>query len=100
VSSYAVEYDHQPLGQGVEALCWLTVAPHGLEAAGRAAAEWPEVRFAAAVSGRAGLVLSVLCRTTDDLYTVVGGRPALACPPGGALVPLCRAYRVCPVPSL
>lgn len=39
-------------------------------------AAWPEVRFAAAVSGRAGLAVSVLCRTTDDLHSLVGDRLA------------------------
>ncbi|MGW4231687.1 Lrp/AsnC family transcriptional regulator [Streptomyces sp. NPDC004980] len=64
----AVEYDHEPLGHGVEALCWLTVAPHALARVGRAVTDRPEVRFAAAVTGRTNLVISVLCRTTDDLY--------------------------------
>ncbi|MER5756632.1 Lrp/AsnC family transcriptional regulator [Streptomyces sp. NPDC002088] len=67
----AVEYDHEPLGRGVEALCWLTVAPQSLAEAGRAIAVHPEVRFAAAVTGRTNLVVSVLCRTTADLYTFV-----------------------------
>jgi DNA-binding Lrp family transcriptional regulator len=67
----AVEYDHEPLGRGVEALIWLTVAPHALAATGRAVAAHPEVRFAAAVTGRANLVVSALCRTTDDLYTLL-----------------------------
>ncbi|MFF3499847.1 Lrp/AsnC family transcriptional regulator [Streptomyces sp. NPDC003247] len=70
----AVEYDHEPLGQSVEALCWLTVPPHALAATGRAVADRPEVRFAAAVTGRAGLVVSVLCRTTDDLYAFLDER--------------------------
>ncbi|MEU9094131.1 Lrp/AsnC family transcriptional regulator [Streptomyces sp. NPDC048428] len=64
----AVEYDHEPLGQGVEALCWLTVAPHALARAGQEVARHREVRFAAAVTGRTNLVVSALCRTTDDLY--------------------------------
>lgn len=64
----AVEYDHEPLGHGVEALCWLTVAPHALARAGLAVADHPAVRFAAAVTGRTNLAVSVLCRTTDDLY--------------------------------
>lgn len=68
----AVEYDHEPLGQSVEALCWLTVAPHALAEAGRTLAAHPEVRFAAAITGRTNLVVSLLCRTTDDLYTFVG----------------------------
>ncbi|MFD6953287.1 AsnC family transcriptional regulator [Nocardiopsis sp. TSRI0078] len=65
---FAVEYDHEPLGQGVEAMCWLTVAPHALADAGRAVADHSEVRFAAAVTGPANLALSLLCRTTGDLY--------------------------------
>jgi DNA-binding Lrp family transcriptional regulator len=69
----AVEYDHEPLGHGVEAMCWLTVAPHAL-AAGTAVAGQPEVRFAAATSGRTNLLVSLLCRTTDDLYTWVAER--------------------------
>jgi len=70
----AVEYDHEPLGQGVEALLWLIVAPHALADTGRALAAHPEVRFVAAVTGRTNLVVSVLCRTTDDLYTFVADR--------------------------
>ncbi|MFD3687729.1 Lrp/AsnC family transcriptional regulator [Nocardiopsis sp. NPDC058631] len=69
---FTVEHDHEPLGQGVEAMCWLTVAPHALADAGRAVALHREVRFAAAVTGRANLVLSLLCRTTEDLYTYLG----------------------------
>ncbi|MGV9908040.1 Lrp/AsnC family transcriptional regulator [Streptomyces tendae] len=64
----AVESDHEPLGQGVEALVWLAVAPHDLAGAGQALAARPEVRFAAAITGRSNLVFSVLCRTPPDLY--------------------------------
>ncbi|MFI6949974.1 Lrp/AsnC family transcriptional regulator [Streptomyces sp. NPDC050422] len=48
--------------------CWLTVAPHALVHTGRALAQYPEVRFAAAVTGRTNLAASGLCRTTDGLY--------------------------------
>ncbi|WP_228639231.1 Lrp/AsnC family transcriptional regulator [Microtetraspora sp. AC03309] len=65
---FAVEYDHEPLGHGVEAMCWLTVAPHALAEAGQALAGHPEVRFAGAITGEANLAVSVLCRTTGDLY--------------------------------
>ncbi|MBR7839257.1 Lrp/AsnC family transcriptional regulator [Actinospica durhamensis] len=65
---FAVEYDHEPLGRGVEAMLWLTVPPSRVAAVGQAVATHPEVRFAAAVTGRANLALSVLCRTTDELY--------------------------------
>ena len=61
------------IGQGVEALCWLTVAPPALHEAGSALAGLPQVRFVAAVTGRTNLVVSVLCRTTDDLHSFVTG---------------------------
>ncbi|MFD8591708.1 MFS transporter [Streptomyces sp. NPDC059637] len=63
-----------PLGHGVEAMCWLTVAPQSLAGAGRLVADHREVRFAAAVTGRSNLVLPVLCRTTGDLYTYLTDR--------------------------
>ncbi|MFE9921525.1 Lrp/AsnC family transcriptional regulator [Streptomyces sp. NPDC005774] len=65
----AVEYDHEPLGQGIEALIWLTVAPHALAEAGAGVAGHSAVRFAAAVTGRTNLVISALCRSTEELYT-------------------------------
>ncbi|MFG1945308.1 Lrp/AsnC family transcriptional regulator [Nonomuraea sp. NPDC048826] len=70
----AVEYDHEPLGHGVEAMCWLAVAPHALAAVGEAVAGHPEVRFAAAITGRANLAVSLLCRTTADLYAYLSER--------------------------
>ncbi|WP_426568364.1 hypothetical protein [Streptomyces canus] len=68
----AVEYDHEPLRQGVEALRRLTAAPRALVATtGRALTARPEVRFtAAATTGRADLALQTPRRTTDDLYTL------------------------------
>ncbi|MFF4863909.1 Lrp/AsnC family transcriptional regulator [Streptomyces sp. NPDC001231] len=75
---FAVEYGSEPLGQGVGALVWLITAPRALAETGRFFAAQPEVRFAAAVTGRTNLVLSVLCRTVGDLYTFlsekVGGQ--------------------------
>lgn len=70
----AVEHDSEPLGQGVQALLWLTVAPGALAEAGAAVAGLSEVRSAAAVTGRTDLVVSALCRTTDDLYTFLSER--------------------------
>jgi DNA-binding Lrp family transcriptional regulator len=49
-------------------MLWLTVPPHRVVEVGQATATHPEVRFAAAVTGKVNLVLSVLCRSTDDLY--------------------------------
>lgn len=71
---FAVEYDHEPLGHAVEAMCWLTVAPHALAGAGQAVAGHREVRFAGAVTGQANLAVSVLCRTTGDLYAYLSER--------------------------
>lgn len=61
-------YDHEPLGQGIEALIWLAVAPHALAEAGAGVAGRSAVRFAAAVTGRTNLVVSALCRSTEELY--------------------------------
>lgn len=36
----------------------------------------PEVRFAAAITGQANLTVSVLCRTTRDLYAYLSDRLA------------------------
>ncbi|MBD0418450.1 Lrp/AsnC ligand binding domain-containing protein [Streptomyces sp. TRM S81-3] len=47
------------------------LAPAGT---GRAVAALPEVRFAAAVTGRTHPAVSVLCGTTDDLYTFLSER--------------------------
>ncbi|MFD6423894.1 Lrp/AsnC family transcriptional regulator [Streptomyces sp. NPDC060198] len=71
---FDVEYDHEPLGHGVGAMLWLTVAPADLVAVGKTLAAHPEVRFAAAVSGRANIVAAVQCRTTQDLYAYLTDR--------------------------
>ncbi len=58
----------RPRCRRVEATLWLTAAPSRVAAVGQAVATHPEVRFAAAVTGRANLALSVPRRTTDELY--------------------------------
>ncbi|MFD7700600.1 Lrp/AsnC family transcriptional regulator [Streptomyces caelestis] len=65
---FDVEYDHEPFGHGVEAALWLRVEPTRLRSAGHALAGHREVRFAAAVSGEANVMVSVLCRTTEELF--------------------------------
>ncbi|MGW1059131.1 Lrp/AsnC family transcriptional regulator [Micromonospora rubida] len=70
----AVEYDYEPLGHGVGAMCWLTVAPHALAQTGRALAGHPEVRFAGAVTGPANVALFMVCRTSSDLYAYLSDR--------------------------
>ncbi|MEV6179499.1 hypothetical protein [Streptomyces sp. NPDC052015] len=52
-----VEYDHEPLGHGVEALRRLTADARALAAKVRALTVRSGVRFAAAGTGRAELVL-------------------------------------------
>ncbi|MGW2282280.1 Lrp/AsnC family transcriptional regulator [Streptomyces sp. NPDC001770] len=71
---FDIEYDHEPLGHDVGAMLWLTVAPGDLVTVGRTLAAHPEVRFAAAVSGRANLVTAVQCRTTQELYAYLTDR--------------------------
>jgi DNA-binding Lrp family transcriptional regulator len=66
---YDIQHDAEPLGQGVGAMLWLTVAPSALARVGQALGEHREVRFAAATTGQANVVAAVLCRGTGDLYT-------------------------------
>ncbi|MFE1881986.1 Lrp/AsnC family transcriptional regulator [Streptomyces diastatochromogenes] len=65
---FDVQHDTAPLGQGVGAMLWLTVAPAALADVGRALAEHREVRFAAAITGQANVVASVLSSDTGELY--------------------------------
>ncbi|NEA65778.1 hypothetical protein [Streptomyces sp. SID12488] len=50
-------------------MLWLIVAPSAPSNVGRALSEHPEVHFAAAVTGRDGLVASVGSPSTGDLHT-------------------------------
>jgi DNA-binding Lrp family transcriptional regulator len=59
------------VGFGMSASLWLTVAPAALARAGEAIAAHPEVPYAAAVTGRANLTASVVCRDLDELYEFV-----------------------------
>jgi DNA-binding Lrp family transcriptional regulator len=56
------------LGYRAMASIWLTVTPSQLHAAGSALGEFPEVAFAAAVSGPQNLTASVTCLDLDHLY--------------------------------
>ncbi|UUU29332.1 Lrp/AsnC family transcriptional regulator [Streptomyces sp. CA-210063] len=71
---FDIEYDHEPFGHGTEAVLWLTVEPTRLRPVGQALADHREVRFAAAVSGQANVVVSVLCRTTEELFAYLADR--------------------------
>ncbi|MER5348906.1 AsnC family transcriptional regulator [Kitasatospora sp. NPDC002551] len=65
---FDVDVDPRPLGYGIEAFCWLTVAPGRLAAVGRAMADHPEVGFVAATTGPTNLVAGLVCRDTEAFY--------------------------------
>ena len=65
----ATEVDLALLGCHAEALLWLTVSPGALEATGEALGRHPRVRFAAATTGPANLLLAVAVPDLSALYT-------------------------------
>ncbi|MFC1406271.1 MULTISPECIES: Lrp/AsnC family transcriptional regulator [Streptacidiphilus] len=67
----AVDLAYARFGFHATAYLWLTVNPGGLRATGEALSRHPETTFAAAVTGSANLLVTVTCRTMDDLYTYV-----------------------------
>ncbi|MPY64015.1 Lrp/AsnC family transcriptional regulator [Streptomyces spongiae] len=71
---FDVQHDSEPLGHGIGAMLWLTVAPSALAQVGQVLAGHPEVRFAAATTGQANLVAAVLARDTGSLYTYLSER--------------------------
>ncbi|WP_425825026.1 Lrp/AsnC family transcriptional regulator [Streptomyces fractus] len=68
---FDVQHTHELLGHSVMAALWLTVAPSALTAVGESLAAHPEVRFAAAVTGVAGVFAATVHRDTRELYTYV-----------------------------
>ncbi|MFJ8110641.1 Lrp/AsnC family transcriptional regulator [Streptomyces sp. NPDC096132] len=71
---FDVQHDVEPLGQEIEAMLWLTVEPAALAGVGRALAAHPEVRFAAATTGRANLVAATLHTDPGALYAYLSER--------------------------
>ncbi|KUN29329.1 AsnC family transcriptional regulator [Streptomyces antibioticus] len=65
---FGVQYDHETMGHDVQAMLWLTVAPHATAAVGRALADHPEVQFASATTGLANLVAFGLFRSPEHVY--------------------------------
>ncbi|WP_327002324.1 Lrp/AsnC ligand binding domain-containing protein [Dactylosporangium sp. NBC_01737] len=53
------------------AYLWLTVTPGELHATGQALSLHPETTFTAAVTGAANLLVTVTCRSVEDLYTFI-----------------------------
>lgn len=69
-----VDSPPEALGFAVNAYLWMTVAPAHLDAAGREIARYPEIAFAAAVTGTQNLLAAALCRDTASLYRLVSDR--------------------------
>jgi len=69
----AIEVDLGLLGIHGEALLWLTVAPGDLNATGEALSQHPLVRFAAATTGRANLLVAVAAADLAELYGFLTG---------------------------
>lgn len=67
----ATEIDLARLGIRAEALLWLTVPPRGLDETGRHLSRHPQVRFAAATTGPANLLVAVAAADLNDLYRFV-----------------------------
>lgn len=67
----AVDLAYPRFGFDAVAYLWLTVTPGRLTAIGNALAQHPETTFAAAVTGSANLLVTVTCRTLEDLYRYV-----------------------------
>ena len=65
---FDVDVAADAVGLGTSASLWLTVEPAHLAAAGEAIAAHREVPYVAAVTGRANLTASVVCRDIDELY--------------------------------
>jgi DNA-binding Lrp family transcriptional regulator len=69
----AIEVDLGLLGIHGEALLWLNVAPGDLNATGETLSQHPLVRFVAATTGRANLLVSVAAADLGALYGFLTG---------------------------
>ncbi|MGX9887538.1 Lrp/AsnC family transcriptional regulator [Streptomyces sp. NPDC002276] len=67
----AVDLAYPRFGFHAPAYLWLTVAPGRLDTTGELLSAHPETTFAAAVTGSANLLVTVTCRTMDDLFSYV-----------------------------
>ncbi|GAA2276592.1 Lrp/AsnC family transcriptional regulator [Kitasatospora sp. NPDC001175] len=65
----ACEVDLRLLGIGSEALLWIATGPGSLEATGHELSRHPQVRFAAATTGAANLLVAVAANDLGGLYT-------------------------------
>jgi DNA-binding Lrp family transcriptional regulator len=63
------DVDRSLLGFASEALLWIATGPANLEAVGDALSRHPQVRFTAATTGAANLLVAVVAENLDGLYT-------------------------------
>ncbi|WP_125098232.1 Lrp/AsnC family transcriptional regulator [Leucobacter chromiireducens] len=59
------------VGYPVESMLWVQVPPHRVEALGHELGTWPEVRYAAAITGDYQLVLNLTATTHAELYALL-----------------------------
>jgi DNA-binding Lrp family transcriptional regulator len=78
---YDLELDLPAFGFHAPTWLWLSVPPSELAATGAAFAGFPEVSWAAAVTGAFNLLVSAVCRDEEEFYefltTRVGGLPSV-----------------------
>lgn len=86
---FDVDVDSRALGYRIDARLWASVAPSHLAETGAAIAAHPEVAFCAATTGPTNLLVSAVCRDSEDLYRYLTERI-------GAL-PLVRDVETAPV---
>ncbi|HEX3785510.1 MAG TPA: Lrp/AsnC family transcriptional regulator [Pseudonocardiaceae bacterium] len=65
----AAEVDLALLGVNADALLWVNVAPGELDEVGRTISRHPQVRFTAAITGPANLLIAAATTDLDALYT-------------------------------
>ncbi|WP_342795349.1 Lrp/AsnC family transcriptional regulator [Kitasatospora viridis] len=69
----ATEVDLRLLGVGSEALLWITTGPGSLDGTGQRLSRHPQVRFAAATTGAANLLVAVAAEDLGGLYDFLTG---------------------------
>jgi DNA-binding Lrp family transcriptional regulator len=66
---FDIDGDSAAFGMRAHAMLWATVEPSRLDAIARAIGGHPEVPFAAATTGPANLIATVVCADTSQLRT-------------------------------
>lgn len=59
------------VGFAVEAIFWVRVPSHNVEALGRELSKWQEVRYAAAIAGESQLIINVTVGSHQQLYKLL-----------------------------